>query len=296
MKRSACFILIPSVICGFLYLSGYPCIAKSHFFKNTCPKGRAEKIVSLAPNITEMLYSLEVGNRIAGVTDFCNYPLEAKGKPSVGGLINPSLERILNLGADLVISTIDKKEALYSKLIDCNIPVMIVPVKSINDIFNTILEIGKVLDVQEAAERLVLQMRKDIDYVKGKLPNITQRPRVLFIVNTYPIMAVGKNTFASDLIELAGGENISGDTDLQYPIYKLEEILVKQPQVIIMSTMGNDRITRETLDWWKKWEVIPAVKTQKIFVINGDIIHRPSPRITQGLKILAKALHPEVFK
>ncbi len=266
--------------------------AQNYYYRNLGPELIPQRIVSLAPSITEILFAVNAEDKIIGVTDFCNYPAQTKKKVSVGGLINPNPERIIGLNPDLVISASGNKESIFNKLNSINIPVLILPAESIKDIFYSIDVIGKIVGKEKQADIVVQKMTRDLNHVQEKISKTAGRPRVLFLVSNDPIMAVGKHTFANDLIEMAGGENITGNSLTKYPLCGLEEIVAKKPEVIILSSMGSNKVTKESLLWWQKWPILPAIQNKRLYIIEADLIHRPSPRITEGLKLIAGYLHP----
>lgn len=255
-----------------------------------------QRIVSLSPSITETLYYLNLGERIVGVTEFSNYPDEAKKKPKVGSYINLNIEKIISLKPDLIIAIADgnKKESVDA-LERLGYSVYAVNPRCVKDIFRTIGNIGKITGCISSANTLIKGMKNRINYVESRTKGIG-RPRVFFQIGINPVVTVGKDTFHNDLINMAGGLNISGNEKAKYPRYSMEEILLNAPDIIIISSMdrggGFDRKKRE----WMRWKSIPAVKNRKIYIIDSDLVDHPSPRIIDGLEEMARLIHPELFK
>ena len=255
-----------------------------------------QRIVSLAPSITETLYSLNLGERIVGVTEFSNYPDEAKRKPNVGSYINLNIEKIISLKPDLIIAIADgnKKESVDT-LERLGYSVYAINPRCVKDIFQTIDNIGKITGCFGRAGRLIKELKSRVNYIESRIKGI-EMPRVFFQIGINPVVTVGKDTFHNDLIKMAGGLNISGNEKAKYPRYSMEEILLNTPDIIIISSMdrggGFDRKKRE----WMKWKSIPAVKNGRIYVIDSDLVDHPSPRIIDGLEELSRLIHPELFK
>ena len=255
-----------------------------------------QRIVSLAPSITETLYYLNLGKRIVGVTEFSNYPDEARRKPKVGSYINLNIEKIISLKPDLIIAIADgnKKESVDA-LERLGYSVYAINPRCVKDVFRTIVNIGKITDCVDRANKLIKELKSRINYIESRTRGI-ERPRVFFQIGINPVVTVGKDTFHNDLIKMAGGLNISGNEKAKYPRYSMEEILLNTPDIIIISSMdrggGFDRKKRE----WMKWKSIPAVKNGRIYVIDSDLVDHPSPRIIDGLEELSRLIHPELFK
>jgi len=255
-----------------------------------------QRIVSLAPSITETLYYLNLGKRIVGVTEFSNYPDEARRKPKVGSYINLNIEKIISLKPDLIIAIADgnKKESVDA-LERLGYSVYAINPRCVKDVFRTIVNIGKITDCVDRANKLIKELKSRINYIESRTRGI-ERPRVFFQIGINPVVTVGKDTFHNDLIKMAGGLNISGNEKAKYPRYSMEEVLLNTPDIIIISSMdrggGFDRKKRE----WMKWKSIPAVNNGRIYVIDSDLVDHPSPRIIDGLEELSRLIHPELFK
>lgn len=252
-----------------------------------------QRIVSLAPNITETLFALGLDREIAGVTRFCDYPQEAASKRQVGGLVSPSLEKIVSLEPDLVIGTADgNRKETVDRLERIGLPVYVVNPGSLDEILEMILNIGEITGKRTEADRLVANLRRRIDRVV-LLTKDSARPGVFFQVGEGAMITAGKNTFIDRLIRSAGGENIAGDSTTRYPRFSMEEIILKNPDIIIVSSAKN-RSSPSAKETWERWKDIAAVKKGNIHVIDPDLVSRPAPRIVDGLETMAGIIHPEI--
>ena len=251
------------------------------------------RFVSLAPDISEILFALGLEKEIVGVSQFSDYPEAAKAKPSVGSYANLSLERILALSPDLVIGTTNgnRKEAV-EKLEKAGLPVFVTNPQRFSDIYRTILNLGRITGRETAARQLVDTMRKRADRIIS-LTASCQRPKVFVQIDSNPLVSVGRNTIYSELITMAGGQNIAAHAFGKYPRISMESLISQQPEVILLSSMSGKASRKAELDYWRRWQDIPAVRHSRIYFVNPDLTDRFSPRIVQGLEELAGILHPE---
>ncbi len=255
-----------------------------------------KRIVSLAPNITEILFSLGLDEEIVGVSIHCNYPEKAKTKPRVGSYINLDFEKITSLRPDLIIATgVGNTRDMVDRLGKLGFPAYVIYPKNLNDILKSILHIGEVVNREKEAKGIVERMRTRSQRV-AELTKGLSRPKVFIQISDAPIVTVGKGSFADDLIRLAGGENIAGKEKEVYPRFGMEEILKRSPEVIVISSMNPKGDYQKVLQDWNRWKTIPAVKNGRIHLIDSDLLDRPSPRIVNGLEELARVLHPERLK
>ncbi|MDY0041020.1 MAG: cobalamin-binding protein [Desulforhabdus sp.] len=253
-----------------------------------------ERIVSLAPDITEILFALGLDEEIAGVTEFSSYPEAAQRKPKVGSYINLSIERIVILKPDLVIGTANgNKRDTINQLARIGIPVHIINPAAFEDLFHTILEVGKITGRSSQAHRIVDDLCRRVDYIRCMMKS-AKRPRVFFQIGIHPIITVGNKTIHHSLIEIAGGLNVMGETEILYPKVNIEQIIASAPDVILVSSMKRGGDFEAVKKEWKRWKEIPAVKNDKIFIVDSDLTDRFSPRIVEGLERIAALLHPEI--
>jgi iron complex transport system substrate-binding protein len=255
-----------------------------------------KRLIALAPNLTEILYALGLGNRVVGVTDHCNYPPEASLKPKVGSYVHLNVEQIISLSPELVIGTVDGNERYVLDLLEqAHIKVFFVNPRNVRQAIETISTLGLVCGLPERASRiaeaLTLRVNRVVEVVRDRT-----RPLVFLQINIQPIMSVNRNTVHHDLIRLAGGDNMTADEPVTYPRISLEAVIRKKPEVIIISSMEREGRFEKARQDWLQWTSIPAVQMGRVHLIDSDLIDRPSPRVVGGLEIMAKLLHPEAFK
>jgi iron complex transport system substrate-binding protein len=255
-----------------------------------------KRLIALAPNLTEILYALGLGDRVVGVTDHCNYPPEASLKPKVGSYVHLNVEQIISLSSDLVIGTVDGNERYVLDLLEqAHIKVFFVNPRNVRQAIETISTLGLVCGLPERARRiadaLTLRVNRVVEVVRDRT-----RPLVFLQINIQPIMSVNRNTVHHDLIHLAGGDNMTAAEPVTYPRIGLEEVIRRKPEVILVSSMEREGRFEKARQDWLQWTSIPAVQKGRVHLIDSDLIDRPSPRVVDGLEIMAKLLHPEAFR
>ena len=252
------------------------------------------RIISLSPSITEILFSLGLEERIIGVSNHSDFPPQALTKPRVGSYIKPSIERTMSLNPDLILATAaGNPRGFVERMERLGFSVYTVFPKDFDGILRSISHIARVTGREQRGAIVTREMMKR----KGKIIRLTSgrdKPKVFLQIGTAPIVTVGKGSFADDLISLAGGLNIAGGESLKYPRYSIEEVLVKAPDVIIITSMDPREDSQKLAEQWNRWKTIPAVKQKRVSVINSDLIDLPSPRIIEGLEVIAGILHPEI--
>ena len=260
------------------------------------PPDSPKRIVSLAPNITEILFALGLGKEIAGVTNFCDYPEGALSKTRIGGFVNPDIEKIVSLKPDLIIGTRDGNRAgAIESLNELGFSVYLVDPKGFDGVVSTIRNIGEIAGRRDQSREIAKNMMKKKEDA-ARLTRSLSHPRVFFQVGNAPIITVGKGTLADDLIRLAGGRSISENESASYPLYSVETIIAKAPEIIIMTSMEGERGYTNLVKKWQRWKSIPAVRRGAIHVLDSNLVDRPSPRIVDGLEALLRIIHPEVMK
>lgn len=258
-------------------------------------KAAPQRIVSLAPSNTEVLYALGLGARVVGVTEFCNYPPEAKEKPKVGGFSKIDLERVVGLNPDLVLATNIHAKSIVPELEKRGITVVVVEPKNINDVLAKITFIGKLTGASDSAAKLTAQMQARIDAVTSKVATVKTKLRVFYEIDK-SLYTPGPGSFIDDMITKAGGINIAADAKGSYVQLTPEAIIAKDPEVILLGDMLFGE-SPESVKARPGWANISAVKNGRIVPIpNEDVISRPGPRIVEGLELIARALYPDLFK
>jgi iron complex transport system substrate-binding protein len=255
---------------------------------------RPRRIVSLAPSITEIVFALEQEHRLVGVTRYSDYPPESAKLPKVGSYVVLDIERIVALNPDLCIATKDgNPKAIIERLASLKIPVYVVDPHSLDTILETILEIGIILNAGDRAKTLTARMRTRIQRVKSRVAQVSYRPRVFFQIGISPIVSAGTDTFIHELIEIAGGKNLA-EGRLAYPRFSREQVLALEPEVLIITSMARQTVFEQVKADWRRWPNIPAVRDERIFLVDSDLFDRPSPRLVSGLELLTRLIHPEL--
>ncbi|PIU62488.1 MAG: cobalamin-binding protein [Armatimonadetes bacterium CG07_land_8_20_14_0_80_40_9] len=284
---------------GFAFSSpgGFPLRLKDDLGREVVIKGKPQRIISLAPSLTEILFALGLEKKIVGVTSFCNYPAEAKKKGKVGSYSNPSLEKIINLRPDLVLVTQGNPLSLIKRLEKLKITVFAVDPQDVGEVIKTIKKIAKITSAVRKGKNLTNKMEKKLKRIVSKTKGRSEndKPKVFLMLWDNPLISVGSKTLLHNLVVLAGGRNVAaGSAD--YPIYNVERLLKQDPDVLILIGMGED--WQSKLRQIKKNKILKelkAVKKNKIYLIDPDLVNRPGPRIIEGLEKLSKIIHPEMF-
>ncbi|QSZ68389.1 ABC transporter substrate-binding protein [Methanofollis aquaemaris] len=257
------------------------------------------RIVSLSPANTEILFALDLGDRVVGVTDFCNYPEEATEKPKVGGFSTVNIERVVAAKPDLIFAALGNTEEVVDHLRKLGLTVVSLNPDSVQGTLKDIKLVGKATGKEAEAETLVTSMQTRIDAVETKVAGATERPTVMHAVWYDPIWVSGNGTFQDELIEIAGGENAFPDVE-GWQIITLEKVLTNDPEVILVNSgtgMGgaeNDLIYRYFAEE-PRFQKLQAVKEDRLSIVPSDIIDRGGPRIVDAIEAVAADIHPELF-
>jgi iron complex transport system substrate-binding protein len=257
-----------------------------------------QRIISLSPSNTEMVYALGLQDKLVGVTSYDNYPPDAKDKPVVSDYSTVDLEKIVNAKPDLVLADSIHKNDTIPALEKLGITVYAMTPNNIDGIFNEIKALGQITGKTRAADNLVSNLKTRIQVVADKTANLTdlEKPRVLFVTWYDPIWTAGSDTMIQYLISEAGGTNIASDLN-GYVTITLESVIQRNPQVIIV--MSGTGTQNESLDYIisnEQFKSTDAVKDGRVYEIDADIFGRTTPRIVDGLETLAKLIHQELFK
>ncbi|HJQ26770.1 MAG TPA: cobalamin-binding protein [Blastocatellia bacterium] len=247
-----------------------------------------QRIVSLAPSITETLFALGLGDRVVGVTSYCDYPPEATAKEKVGDTLRPSVEKIVALRPDLVVvSTSSQLEQFIRQFDDLGIPVYVSNPRNVAGVIETIERIGTLTGATGRARELSDRLQKRLASLDARLQGAA-RPRVLVILSTEPLITAGGSTFINDLIERAGGQSIAARETAEYPQYSLETAVAARPEVIFLQAQ-EARLP-------ERLRVTPAAQAGRVYHIDDNLMLRPGPRIIDGLEQMAAEIHPESVK
>ena len=255
-----------------------------------------QRIVSLAPSITEIIFQLNQGSRLKGATQYSNYPPQASSLPKVGSYIRLDLERIIALEPDLCMAIKDgNPKEIVDRLQSMQIPVYVVNPRNLETVIQTIEEVGSLLNASDNANILANRMRDRLERIKAKVASTDKRPRVFIQIGISPIISVGSQTFIHDLISMAGGINVAAGYSA-YPRFSREQVLALSPDVIIITSMARQAVFQQVKDQWSRWPDMPAARNQQIFVVDSDVFDRPSPRLLDGLETLFQLIHPELLE
>jgi iron complex transport system substrate-binding protein len=251
------------------------------------------RVISLAPGLTEIVFALGAGPVLVGVTQHCDFPPEASKKPRVGGIYNPSFEAILSLRPDLVLaSTEANRPEDLRRLTDLGLPVYLVRPVDVAAVLETIDRVGAVLGRTAAARGLAGRLRGELDAVAAAVrghPSV----RVLYVVWGNPLIVPGRDTAITELIRRAGGVSVTGDEPIQYPRLSMEAAVARHPDRVVLALQGETTLDQR-LKEWPHFALVPAVREGRIRGVDADLLHRQGPRLAQGLRALARAIHPEL--
>lgn len=250
---------------------------------------KIERAVSLAPNITEMVFAVGAGDRLVGVTTYCNYPAEAQSIQKVGDTLNPNIETIIALKPDVVlVSTASQLESFTKTLERNGINVFVTNPTSLKGVAQSVGEIGDVFDKRANADALQFKFNG----VKQGIREATRflsTPKVFVQISREPLFTIGQDSFLTEVVATAGGASVTSNVKTAFPKISKETALALQPEAIILSDSPDNQEPNEV------FKNSPAVKNARVYKINADIISRPGPRLIDALKQIARDLHPEKF-
>jgi iron complex transport system substrate-binding protein len=264
-----------------------------------------QRIVSTGPSITEILFALGLGPKVVGVTQYCTYPVEAQKIRKIGTWMTPNMEAILETRPDLILvqKTGIHDDARYKAM---SLNSMMVRLDSVDDILRATETIGAATGTQARAAQLVSEIRRELELVRKRVQG--RKPaRALFIVGRTPgalegLIAVGKGSYISGVIEYAGGRNIFEDSVVAYPKILHEAILSRDPEVIIDMGEHPDASTiteaqkQAEIGLWRKYPSMSAVKNNRVNIVSSDLFVHPGPRVVDLARVLARMFHPELFR
>ena len=280
-----------------------------------------ERIVSLSPSNTEILFSIGAGPNVVGVTDYCNYPpeLETRIKENkivrIGGYWNPSIKFIKKLKPDLVLvstaqCTVKTNKCktncsrrcelttkVANRLKNQGLNVLTLSSHSIEDVLDTITLVGKATGNATKAKDLVENLRQKIDKIVGNLNSSSHRPKVYFEVWNNPLISVNSKTWIGNIITLAGGTNVFGEAVSEWPIIQSEDIIQQDPEIMVFPVIPDVPRFWGDFEAVKKrngWKNITAIRNSRLYEVQRDLISRPGPRLIEALEIIAEVINPRV--
>ena len=255
---------------------------------------QVNRVISLAPNLTEIVFAVGAGDRLVGRTAYCDYPAEAKAVTEIGDTLHPSLERIISLKPQLVlISTASQLEVFTQQLQNQNIAVFVTDPHDLEGVFRSIEQVGLILGREEQAKLLVQKLRERANAVEQ---GVKQKPpvRVFYQLSAEPLYTAGHDSFVTDLMRRAGALSVTADVPGAWPKYSNESALAAKPEAIILPTGGSMGTGNLTVT--EALRQSPAVLEGRVYKINDDHLVRPGPRAVDGLEEMARALHPDAFE
>jgi iron complex transport system substrate-binding protein len=262
--------------------------------KSVSLPAQVDRVISLAPNLTEIVFAVGGGTHLVGRTSYCDFPPEAKSVSEIGDTVHPSLERIIALKPQVVlVSTASQLEVFAKQLQDHDIAVFVTDPHDLEGVFRSIDRIGEILGQGQQAKQLIDSLRQRVAVVQQKVK--TKTPvRVFYQLSAEPLYTAGRDAFVNDLMRRAGAVSVTADVPSAWPKYSSEAALATKPEAIILPTGGsmgeNNAKVADALNR------SPAVVQGRVYKINDDHLVRPGPRAVDGLEAMARALHPEAFK
>jgi iron complex transport system substrate-binding protein len=259
---------------------------------------QADRIVSAAPSLTEILFALGLEEKIVAVSNNSDYPPQAAEKKKVGTFWQPNIEAVIAAKPDLVITLGFKQQRdLAERLKRIGYNSLTLNIEKISELFEAIERIGAATGRQCEADELNHNITKKLSDLSS-LVGREKKVRVLWVVQREPLRVAGRDTFVNEMIELAGGENAIGPTVHKYPPIGAEQVIASGADVIIEPAMGQEDLAgqKETLlKYWSKFKNVPAVKKERVYVIRGDTVSRLGPRLFEGTESIARCLRPDLF-
>jgi iron complex transport system substrate-binding protein len=251
--------------------------------------GTPQRIVSLAPSNTEILFALGLGDKVVGVTDYCDYPPEALNKTKVGEYANPDIEKIVALNPDLILVAYGTTMEVINNLVSLGLTVFGIKTTDLDDLLSDIRTVGNITGKKAEAQALTSEMASKIEAVTAQTSGLQQRPKVFYMLWNDPLWTAGSATFINELIERVGGVNICQNIT-GYSEISLEYVLASDPEIIITS--------EGSYEWAKNATQLAstnASQTRRIYTVDDDLVQRPGPRLVEGLEWFAYFIHPEIF-
>jgi iron complex transport system substrate-binding protein len=253
--------------------------------------GTPQRIISLAPSNTEILFALGLGDNVVGVTMYCDYPPEAQEKEKVGDYYGPDIEKIIALEPDLILATDFHRFELIPALEEQGFAVFAVAPQTLDDVLESIQKIGQITDKEAEALELVNEMQSKIEETEELTQGLGERPRVFYVTWHDPIWTVGRNTWIDDLISIAGGNNTFSQYFESGAMVEIEWVILLNPEIIITSEWSYDWAINAT-----ELASTNASQTDRIYTFDDNLVQRPGPRLYKGLEWLAHFIHPEIFE
>lgn len=254
-----------------------------------------ERIVSLSPTNTEIVFALGAEEKLVGVTSYCDYPEEAKEIEKIGDFENPNIELIKKMNPDLVLAGGFLQEDLMAALEGLNIPVASTEAAGVESIYDSIAMIGKLVGQETKAEELINNIHKDIEEIENKVMG-KNKPKVFYLVWKDPIFTAGQGTYINELLQIAGGQNVAARIE-GWAQFSFEELLKQDPDILIAAYHSTDEgMRKEDIMEDELFSKLPCVRDGKIHIMSDDnIVSRPGPRVVEAIREMAETLHGDAF-
>ena len=289
-------------VCALSFLAckerGPPVSAEAGVYRFGPPPPKTpQRIVSLAPNMTEILFAIGAGPRVVGVTRFCDFPEAAKAIPKVGGFLDISVEAVAAQRPDLVVGVPNAtNRSAIESLAQLKIPVLLFEAHRLGEVYTLIGELGAAADRRAEATRLAMSMRMRVAETRANVQFARKVP-VLFAYGRDPLIVAGPGSFAGELVDLAGGINVVKEEGPRYRTYNIERVLTLAPEVLIDSSMapsGEKSNDAALYERWSRFPSLPAVKNKRLHWVDPQLFARPGPRLVEALEKLSAIFHPKV--
>lgn len=251
-----------------------------------------QRVITLAPNLTEFIYDLGLDQYLVGNTTYCDYPVDATRIEKVGDLLSFNFEKILTLKPDLIFITVEgNTKETYDKFRELGLKVFVSNPRGFQGIKKTYLDFANIFGIRNKAEIRIEEWNSTIAEIKEATDTLT-KPTVYCAIELKPIMVAGNNTFINEIIEICGGKNLAADLQQNYPVLSREEILRRDPDYLLFTAHMNERV-ENIINTYPEWKSLHAVKNRKVLLIDRNLFGRPGPRFVEAVETLFKLLHPQ---
>ncbi len=262
-------------------------------------KASPQRIISLAPNITEILFALDLGPKIVAVTRYCDYPPQALRKEKIGGMIDPNLEKIKALNPDLIIGFRGNPLKMLERIKSLNLPLFVLEMgNELESVFQIIKKIGIITYKEEKAAALIQKMRNKYQKIKQNLQYIQHWPKVFFSLHGFGLWTCGRHSFLDTLLREAKGINIAGRINRKWLVFNREQLIHENPEIIIIVSKSPKQFAqaKEWITNEKSFHRVRAVVSHHLYYLDENMATRPGPRLIDALQELARLLHPQFFE
>jgi iron complex transport system substrate-binding protein len=260
---------------------------------------KVERVVTLAPSVTESLYAIGAGEQVVGRTEFDNYPPEVEALPVVGGFSadQVNVETVVSLGSDVVLGGSDLQQPLAEAFEAAGVTFFVFNPETIDEIYQMLDLLGQITGHEDGAQAVIDDMQTRIAAVEEAIADVSEeeRPTVFYEVWDEPLLTAGPTTYIGEMLVLAGGVDIFADLEKPYSQVSAETVIERQPEFILGPDTHGDALTPESLAARPGWETIPAVQNNAVVLMDGDIMSRSGPRVVEAIELMAAALYPDRF-